>query len=298
MKLPVAIRGRLGRARRFGLHIVQHRLMGRPLPGPFIVLTTSRSGSTWFCSLISNALCIEPTREDFRPHHFQSFCEGQSSAADLLELARQSFRVTDVPPKLGSKLIWDNVPELQRRLSEEEIAAFADLYTQIEPRLLRLVRRDRVAQAVSRYIAARSGVFHKILPPRRGHPPGDLPAAKPTPEDGIRAPLDAADISYDFKAIKKHYDPLVRAELHLDQTIEQTGLPVHTVIYEELLEDPIKHLGAALNLLLGDAGLKPYLAQRVQKTVALERFVPTTSELNQGLAMRFTHDLTLPPDAR
>lgn len=297
MRIPAAFRSRLGKAHRAALHVLNHRLLGRPVPGPFIVLTTSRSGSTWLCNLLSKALYIEPMREDFRPKHFQGFLGGQLVVNDLLNLAQASFNGTAMPPRLGSKLIWDSIPELKRRLSPADITAFTNLYRENQPVLVRLVRRDRVAQAVSRYIAARSGVFHKHIPTSTALRK-DSATSHSTGRSESSSESASAEVSYDFEAIHKHYKPLVRAEKHLDDTLANTQVPVHTFFYEDLVDDPVTGLVDVLSYLLGDEdeSLRPYLAQRAVKTIASERLVPTASDLNHRLATRFAQDLSVGTD--
>lgn len=278
------VRSRLVQIRRSGLCFLHYKVFGRPRPRPFLILTTSRSGSTWLCDLLSKALCIEPVREDFRPQHYQAFLAGELDSRDLLEMAQTCFDTERLVPRAGSKLIWDSIPMLEQRLGEAEKGELLALFRRIQPGLIRLKRQDRVAQAVSRFLATQTRVYHRI----RHEGPG-MSGDSATPGDHSAASRDA--VSYDFDSILRHYRPLVRAESHLDTVLTRAQLPLHTVSYEQLLATPVPVLANALHFLSRQEDALPQQTRLARRTLGSSRLVPTSSAINLTLATRFANDL-------
>jgi hypothetical protein len=113
----LSFRTNILRVSRTARSVLQYRVLRHPRPRPFIILTTSRSGSTWLSALLTQALYIDHIRENFRPQHFQDFQTGDIDSNVLLKLAQSSFGASEWLPQLGSKLIWDSMPALEQNLS-------------------------------------------------------------------------------------------------------------------------------------------------------------------------------------
>jgi hypothetical protein len=236
------------------------------------------------CDLLSRALCIEPIREDFRPQHYQAFLSGELDCRDLLDLAQSCFDTERLVPRAGSKLIWDNIPMLEQRLGQAEKEELLALFRSVQPALIRLKRQDRVAQAVSRFLATQTRVYHRV----RHEGPGTS-GDTATPGDRQAPSRDA--VSYDFDGILRHYRPLVRAENHLDTVLRRAQLPVHTLSYEELIATPVPVLADALHFLAPQDDALPKLIRLARRTLKSSRLVPTSSAINLALATRFADDL-------
>jgi LPS sulfotransferase NodH len=194
-------------------------------PTPVLVFTTSRSGSTWFCELLFGINQCGPLPEHLRPSHFE-FALAAAARRDLLDnWLEQVSALIRSGRDGGTKLIWDYFPDLlpARELTDPRraLAPLLDL----APVCLRLRRRDGIAQAVSRYRSARTGVYHHYRPAGRW----------PSAETGV-ADTRAA-IAFDAAAIAHHEGILRRAEEHLDAFLGRLDAPVHEVIYEDLAAD-------------------------------------------------------------
>ena len=278
------VRSRLARARRSGLCLLHYKILRRPKPTPFLVLTTSRSGSTWLCDLLTRALYIEEIREDYRPQHYQAFLAGELETRDLLEIARGLFDTQRLVPRAGSKLIWDTIPGIEQRISEAEKAQFLTIYSSVQPALIRLRRHDRVAQAVSRFVATQTRVFHRT----RDQKPVTS-GIQATAVDDTSSPQ--GPVGYDFDSLLRHYRPLVRAERHLDTLLSQWQVPVHTVVYEELVAQPEPVLAETLGFLARGNEELTRTVHLASRTPGSSKLVSTSSDINRDLATRFSHDL-------
>ena len=242
-----------------------HALVRRPFaPQPLVVFTTSRSGSTWFCDLLSGINQGGPLPEHLRPRHF----EYAIRTAEREELLRAWLEA--VAGRLrrgrdgGSKLIWDYFPDL---FPSNDAAAprrtLAPLLN-LKPFCLRLRRRDSVAQAVSRYRSSLTGIYHHYRG-ERGRPsaPGSDPAV-------------SAAFAFDAAAIAHHEGILRRAEADLDGVVARLGTPVQEVIYEELAADPSAVLAPIVASLRQDLGSEAQ-SRRLQQALARVRIIRAES---------------------
>ena len=140
----------------------------------YIICATPRSGSTLLCDLLTE------TRIAGRPDSF--FCyESFGWWAGYLNVpnggwdAQENFDSKYLSaikewgshgtPIFGMRLMWESVNDLSRRLDHffpnllKDSARFEAAFGNI--RYLHLSREDKVAQAISRYRAEHSGLWHK-----------------------------------------------------------------------------------------------------------------------------------------
>ncbi len=236
-------------------------------PKPLIVFTTSRSGSTWLTELLFGINQCGPLPEHLRPQHFEYALHAADGAGILRSWLQEAAALIRSGRDGGSKLIWDFFPDL---LPASDPAASRTLLApllDLTPTCFRLRRRDRAAQAVSRYRSSLTGVFHRSRqtskPPRAGSGVSDLEAMVP------------ASIEFDAEAIARHEDILRRADSHLDATVTGLGLTMHEVVYEELVAAPLDVLMPIAAHLRGDLGSRGQL-RRVQR--ALDRALLVKAE--------------------
>jgi LPS sulfotransferase NodH len=175
--------------------------------GLFCVLFSNRSGSTLLCdSLYRRGLPIPPQVEILDPtlieqvvreHKIPSFTDYFLST--ILGWTRSGM----VGFKAGaSQLLW-----LEERAY---LSCFSSL------RLLAMRRRDKVAQAVSLYLAQQSGHWHSGMQPAR--PPADVP--------------------YDARKIQLALDTVSAMDCAIDDFANARGLPLLALEYEDLLARP------------------------------------------------------------
>ena len=141
----------------------------------------------------------------------------------------------------GSKIIWDNFPD-SPLLSDPEVIAnlFTPLFRQ-SPVIILLHRDNKIEQAISRTLAAHSGVFHRKRPlglsarmsnwfsreRRRGIPPK----------------FKREEIQHNLEILKK-------SERALIEFVAASDKEVINISYESLVRDPLPILNAAIKTAL------------------------------------------------
>jgi LPS sulfotransferase NodH len=199
----------------------------------FVIAFVIRSGSTLLChDLAANGLGA-PTE------HFQTLPEpGQTSADRVREL------VAAAAPVFGTKLSWEQTFVLLRALADEGEAiptfdlrhVFGD-----DVRVVHVVRRNKIRQALSAWRAATTEVWHVV---------GDDPAPS--------APALERDAVVEVLA-------QMLAEEHLwKRYFEDTRAQVLTVTYEDYVDDRAawirriaEHIGVPLDQVVLSEGLHP-----------------------------------------
>lgn len=224
---------------------------------PLLVLTTSRSGSTWLCELLASINQRGPLPEHLRPRHFEYALRAPDGEARLTAWLEEAALRIRRGRDGGSKLIWDYFPALVAASDAARLRATLAPLLALEPLCLRLRRRDLAGQAVSRYRAARTGIYHYQRRSGIG-PPGAPDGA------GAKAGADAFDVA----AIGRHEAVLRRAEAQLDAVVASLGTPVHELVYEELAAAPRELLLPIAARLRADLGPR---AQQRRLQRALDR---------------------------
>jgi LPS sulfotransferase NodH len=231
-------------------------------PRPFLVLTTSRSGSTWTCDLLARVLSCGNVAEHLRPEHLQAVQQGDAAPGTLVDYCLAVLRDMKRGHIGGSKLIWDDMPPVLDALPQDDIERLCTALRGLQPVMIRLRRDDLPAQAISRHRAQQSGRYHRfrVSPWRRFVRPPRL-----SPADAIQTTAQP----YDLNALIAHRDLLQRAESHLDATLARNALRTLDVSYERLIENPHAELAPVFHTLLGDR-LPPAVWQR-RLSAALRR---------------------------
>ena len=238
---------------------------------PFAIVSTSRAGSTWFCEVVRQAFRLNPFREDFNPNVFSLLKDETISTAEFLAWARILVlsRIRGRHPY--TKLIWDNVPALLKLMNEEELDLMVGILDELKPRLIRLRRKDQIAQAVSRYIAGKTGVWHIKSKKQK----------KSWRHLFLTTPIQ--QVEYDFQKIKIHYDLLKRAEKHFDEIFSICDFEKIQINYEDFIDCPEQYL-AEISELLKIEIVRPFHEIN-------SGYEPTGSH-KQHLISRFSADLT------
>jgi len=115
----------------------------------------------------------------------------------------------------GTKLMWPHLVHLARFLGIRGRDASQLLDLGIRVRVVRLFRRDQIAQAVSFFVARETGEWHS------GKTAGPPP-----------------DVRYSAKKIGSYYHQIIGHEALWLDFIERTGLAPTTICYEDLVDDP------------------------------------------------------------
>ncbi|SCZ23219.1 Stf0 family sulfotransferase [Afifella marina] len=226
----------------------------------YAVVCGPRTGSTWFVNLLRETGRLGRPTEHLRPltvfmaRHRDRFAVDLSRWLALLVRQEQKNRV------FGTKIIDDFAISLAPLLSGNERAMVQSLAA--KTRIVRLHRRDRVAQAVSEYIADATKVWHV----RTNEAMAAYSEAKET-------------VSYDYEHILASYRRHRAAEATIDGWLVRTGQPVLNVVYEDVLAAPETHLREIYSFLRSEPA--PILQ------VSSTRYQRLGDAVNEEMARRF-----------
>jgi LPS sulfotransferase NodH len=197
------------------------RLRGTGKSGYYFVAFTMRSGSTVICHDLGRLDLGEP-REWFQEDNRV----GRPASDYVIETVTQSRGEL-----FGFKATWDQVQALCRALEAEgDPVPLMDLRNVFPGlRVVHLVRRDKVRQAISLWRAATSGTWHIA----------------------DHAGTEAGRPDYDLDALQSYFIEVVCEDWMWMDHFARTGSDVLTVAYEDYLVDPLatiericKHIGA------------------------------------------------------
>ncbi len=267
---------------------VTYGLRRRERSPHILVLTTSRSGSTWLCDLLTRALKCHPIREDVRPGHIQEFLDGQRDFDRLLEPLDRALNREALVPGIGSKLIWDAMPQVEKALSESQKTRLASLFRAKKPVLIRLQRADRASQAVSRYLAFQSGIWHRF---NHKSAVREVSVVPPSQSVGTEPAGESGTLMYQYESVVPHYHTLVQAENHLDGFLRRMQLTCLEVKYEALTENPERQLRDLLGALFGHSTPEKALGVWARRAVKATRFVSTSRTASEAWSERLRRDL-------
>jgi LPS sulfotransferase NodH len=254
--------------------LMPEALGGIEKPRPIVVLTTSRSGSTWVCELLSRGAWADPIPEHFRPEHSAWAKQLGSDASDLAGLFAAIARQLDRGVCGGTKLIWDDLPDFPTLARATDCKQLLAPLLELSPLMVRLRRRDPISQAISRYRSATSGVYHQW----------DAGSAPQCPETASIEP------HYDFDSILHHLEVLQRAENHLDALWELIDDDKYSLEYEQTRADVGTHL---LPILTAATNRPAELVEaRLQHVLRASHLRAADSGIAREWAERFTKELS------
>jgi LPS sulfotransferase NodH len=179
----------------------------------YAILFVARSGSTWLADLLSRQLDLGKPREYLNISMVGRFAAEMNAGtvADYLALLRRK-RIT-ANGVFGIKV---DIHQLSTLIAE---FPFADAFHGHVWFYLR--RRNFVAQAISQYKTAVSGIHHR----RRNDPPAER----------LRLEREHARIPYDCDAIAANLGGIVAAEKRGERLIAEFAIQPTRLIYEEML---------------------------------------------------------------
>jgi LPS sulfotransferase NodH len=219
----------------------------------YVIVFAIRSGSTLLCEDLAQARLGAPTE------HFQGPMVVPPAGAYVERLV-----ATDAPV-FGTKMSWEQTFALLRRLADEgEIRSF-DLRDAFgdDVKVIRLVRKNKLRQAVSAWRAATSGVWH--------NPPG--------------APPDGQHPGYERDAIVTLMMQLLAEDWLWERHVADAGIEALTVAYEDYIADRLgwvteiaRHVGRPLDR-------APTLVDRIR---------PMADAWTDELEQRLLDDLSAP----
>ena len=224
----------------------------------YCVCFTLRSGSTLLCEDLAQWSLGTPTESFQLPRHG---VEGES----LADLVFETVAATP-GPYFGFKATWEQAFILAERLwAEGEADPSFDLRSVFpDLRSAHLVRRDKVAQAISIWRAVESGTWHW---------PVGQQVEKGTPE-------------YDFEAIRAYLVQVVAEEWLWGSHFQRLGVPHVRLDYESYVEQRVRSLRS----------LAGFLGLRAVRTPLVDRLNVMRDEWTEEVAARVWADLYCDPE--
>lgn len=176
-----------------------------------IVLFESRAGSNFLGQLLSGTGWFNEIGESFAPHTLAKIRE-RYALTNLHEAAQWIIDHRGTPHAFGLKAGFYVLA------AAADLGFLSDVIDRAQFVLLR--RRDRVAQAVSKFKGRLSGQMHSLQTARR----------------------TLNDDDYDGNAIAAHLHTIVRIEADLADLVDRLGKSAPIVHYEDICADPVAHV--------------------------------------------------------
>ncbi|MEM9785778.1 MAG: Stf0 family sulfotransferase [Pseudomonadota bacterium] len=251
----------------------------RPERG-YLLCTMPRSGSTMLCDLLTQTGVAGRPNSFFRPQSMANFAADWGVPTQTLGSFDQSYIDTAIAQGtagtgcFGMRIMWqNNMPGLLKRLGALFPAASTDLerFTAAfgELRFIHLLRRDKVAEAVSYAIAEQSGLWHRN--------------ADGSEMERIAPP---AEPIYDYDQIHSLYREVNDGHSHWQNWFHDQAIAPMRVTYEDLVDDPATQLRG----ILGHIGLDPDKAANITPGTA-----KLADQRNTDWVARFRDEAGLAP---
>jgi LPS sulfotransferase NodH len=168
----------------------------------------ARSGSTYVGKLLSNTPSFADVNESFQPEQLVAIRE-RHGLADSRAAAQWMIDNRGTADAFGYKAGFSVL------IAASRIGFLSE--TLERTRFIRLVRRDKVAQAISLLRAELGGKLHSVVP-------------------GEAKAISAED--YDAEKIAFNIAHVTRNERWFSEILDRLGKPAQTCIYEDICKDP------------------------------------------------------------
>ena len=224
----------------------------------YAIMCTARSGSTYLCELMGKVFPGEEPRENFRPVIFFLYEHRQALNFDFRRWLDVTLRVGLRQAFYGTKVIAQFLRRMEPLITEEDLTWVLQELERHTPKLIYLLREEKVEQSVSQYLASAVQTWHV-----RNDPDAPPKVAEKKEREYRRL---KEEVQYDFDAINLHYSGMVRSEEYLQTVLDRLNLPRLNVVYEELVADPKSVLRSIVEFLGGDVMAIPDdLSTRIQR---------------------------------
>ena len=198
----------------------------------YAILTTPRSGSTYFCQLLSSTELVGYPTEHLRlaAQELARYCN--FNYLRLLDNLKQHQTTSN--GVFGTKLISHFLFELRQTKPN-----FRKIFKSVD-RFILLIRKDKVAQAVSLVLAQKTEVWHLQ----------DLGADNNAEDRSYKSKL--ANIQIDdalLLEVEQKYKFIQNQEARLRRMLEVNQIEALEIVYEEILKDAESQIARVLDFL-------------------------------------------------
>ena len=193
------------------------------------ILTTPRSGSTYLCNLLDSTNIAGHPSEHLRFATQELAHHCNFNYLDLLHEVIK-YRTTN-NGVFGTKFISHFLFELQQTKPD-----FKQIFSSIDKFIL-LIRKDKLAQAVSLVVAQKTEIWHLH------HHPKNI-------NTNYQSKLENIEINHELlDDVEQKYDFINKQEARLKKVLADNHIEALTVVYEDILANPELQIDRILNFL-------------------------------------------------
>ncbi|MDK9694694.1 MAG: Stf0 family sulfotransferase, partial [Sulfurimonas sp.] len=226
-------------------HLIKSTRVNRDikLSKNLVILATQKNGSIIVCNDIAETGVLGKPSE-----HFIKVIEnlGKVSSEEMKTLIDNVFEKGKTSNGLSAiKIMSNQIARIGKALKEVNISQGNDyqevFYTYFKDSIFaRVIRNDKVAQAVSRIMARQTNVYHTV----------DNASGMEGMLGNVSKKRDESVLHYDFEEIKTEVEKIKSEEKFLDEFIERFQLEVQPIVYEEVVNDRtyVNDLASKLNV--------------------------------------------------
>jgi len=192
----------------------------------YAILTTPRSGSTFLCELLKSTKLAGHPKEHFRQPCIEL---AKAERFDCLKYLKTSMSLDMTRNSVfGTKFISHFLIDF-KNFNEVD---FNYIIRSLFSKFIRLSRQDKIAQAVSAFVAKKTNIWHIS-----------------SDEKYLEHESKLSKINWDSSnllEIKKIHDAIIKNELFIEGLCKDYDLVPMEVEYEDLIENPAEVIGGIL----------------------------------------------------
>ncbi|ELS04415.1 hypothetical protein Xen7305DRAFT_00041480 [Xenococcus sp. PCC 7305] len=194
----------------------------------YAIISGPRSGSTFLCNLLESTGLAGFPAEKLRDH---AAVLARNCGFDHIRYLQTVMTRTTTPNRVfGTKIISHFLPSYRRR--DLNIDTFLNKYFS---KYIFLIRENKVAQAVSIFIAQKTQIYH---------------ISNKLEQQKYQEKIDEISLDdIDLNEINKRYNFLCQQEKYLENFCRDNGIEPLMVKYEDLARDPHKYISDILTYL-------------------------------------------------
>jgi len=212
-------------------------------PRSYLICATQRCGSTLLCEWFDQSNALGHPNEYLML--WEEFADREDGAFWELVVQETKDRWRGANGVFGCKVMASHFSRAMKWLRRVPAASGLGDWQVAElafgnPVVVRVQRRDRVRQAISRYIASRTGVYHVAAD-------DDVGSSLLGGALGSRKADRRAEVPFDFAAIDAEVGNIDAEERYWDQLLADAGVAPLELVYEDFVQDRAGTLTAVLD---------------------------------------------------
>ncbi len=237
-----------------------------PASHAYAVVCSARSGSTFLCELIGRNLYTQKPLENLRPYIVFLYAHREEINFDFRKWLDLSISASINEGVFSTKVIAQFLWRLAPVITNDDLQYLLEKIEALNLKFIFLERKEKVGQAVSQYIAARTKMWH-------------------IKEDADFQLYEQSleTITYDFNLINKQYLGMINSDKRLNKVLGMLQQPVFNITYEDLLDN----IESSVTDVIEFIGVK----RRNKRTQTVTRVKRTFREKNRELIEMFQSDL-------